>query len=1563
MTDGSIGAVNPKTPVQNCTRALRLLRRFIRKTRPFVSASYGGFKKQSILRMFIGSERDQESRFGPYRDLVQKILDADDDNADHSTGNDDTYHESLSVMESSLPAIMEHEEPELQQLANECVSIFCHIVGVWGHASAHIQAAEEGSKADSGSIPNLLATAFHIASDLVTNGCLDDVLIQVNPQENEYHSAICGLAESVFSSDLRKEQNELAAMQFLLSAGSRQSPRSKEFTLRGSHLLQTVRVLYHVYLTTENHGNKMTARASLQQLSIMVFKRMIAASSNEPSEDADGFPSKDHQDAYLVMRSLCKLSMRATPKDLKRNGHVGLQTSGSSAVWDSKHSSQNNSSDDSSGGEEKKEDQPNLVFTQDIHPALESKVLALDLLLNILQNVDMKGSFLAHCGPQFLHAIRDHLCASILKNCTFDDTVVVNLSLQIFLEILYTFRSILKTEIEAFVTNVFFAILDSENSQIGHKRLVVTLFQEICSDPNTLAEIFLNYDCDMSAVDLFHRIVSTLSKLARESGKESETGIFPISIVSRKGSKRFESIRSEQRELRLDAMKALRQILISLHSSIIQPMDVDDDVGDGAVQTDMAGKLLRKPSSSELVKGYDSKKKHREEEAGIIARFNQKPSTGISYAGKCGHVDATDPRDVAQYLLKNRDILSKTQIGEYLGREPEYQGGFSLKVLHEYVNQMQFAGLVFDDAIRYYLSGFRLPGEAQKIDRIMEKFAERFTDQNPGVFPTPDAAFILAFSIIMLNTDLHNPAIKEERRMTKQGFIRNNRGIADGQDLPEELLSSIFDRIKSNPFSLKEDEEARAREADGKTKRSTSALNPSAFFTSHYDRIDRDKEFNFNKERDHILRTTESLLKKKNRGMHGDSSKSSRRRESFTSSNVGLRQQKVRYVRKEDSGLQDEYVSPMFEAAWGPVLAALSTAMESENGTIGALSSIASKNELERVAENAAETIEVCLTGFRFAICVAGLCSNDTARNAFMYALTRFSQLETRNLLEPRNIRCIQTILTLARSDGELLGSSWEYVFKTLSEINRYHQLFHILARGDEHIAQAAERRQEHLSEMRRAKKERQGRRRTKKQVSDISDDSSLGGADVSYDMYSSDDEMDLFSDEEDEESVGPIDDTNTKAVDEANSRIVYEAVSEAAIEAIYERSATLSKAGATDFFLQLCRVSRMEISDYGGFVASSSNNENARTDDRLFELPVQKKKLHQPNIYSLQKLVEATHYNMDSRPRLVFSELWSTVAAHLTSTALHSNPAVAMYALDSFRQLSIHFLQREEPEAFTFQRAFLKPFENIMSRSKSHTTKELLLNCTEQIVSKFGRAGNGNGGLLRSGWAPILRVLGMVANETHSETAAVAFNMLCNQLDRCLEHTRDEKNLAEPSKLPVLLALHFAELNNAFMCFVNGKHEVLSLLSIEHVLELSALLANERFQLPRISQLRSSSAEQKDRSQDEFDLWWPILSGFSRSSKDMRVRVRTRSCEALMKIISGYFRPVAVPSDMDAKANEPLFILNGSIESGIQSSIPNTSDDEMNGSKRNDDVPPGCPGEQAPQLRIGFAPRRKGTK
>ena len=58
----------------------------------------------------------------------------------------------------------------------------------------------------------------------------------------------------------------------------------------------------------------------------------------------------------------------------------------------------------------------------------------------------------------------------------------------------------------------------------------------------------------------------------------------------------------------------------------------------------------------------------------------------------------------------------------------------------------------------------------------------------------------------MLNTDAHSRQVK--KRMTKQDFIKNNRGINDGQDLPEEFLSAIFDEIQNNEIRMKDEMEA-----------------------------------------------------------------------------------------------------------------------------------------------------------------------------------------------------------------------------------------------------------------------------------------------------------------------------------------------------------------------------------------------------------------------------------------------------------------------------------------------------------------------------------------------------------------------------------------------------------------------------------------------------------------------------------------------------------------------------------------------------------------------------------
>ena len=84
----------------------------------------------------------------------------------------------------------------------------------------------------------------------------------------------------------------------------------------------------------------------------------------------------------------------------------------------------------------------------------------------------------------------------------------------------------------------------------------------------------------------------------------------------------------------------------------------------------------------------------------------------------------------------------------------------------------------------------------------MEKFAARYFECNPSKdhpFASADTAYVLAYSIIMLTTDLHSDRVR--KKMTKDEFIKNNRGINDSEDLPNEYLSKIYDEIASRYFS------------------------------------------------------------------------------------------------------------------------------------------------------------------------------------------------------------------------------------------------------------------------------------------------------------------------------------------------------------------------------------------------------------------------------------------------------------------------------------------------------------------------------------------------------------------------------------------------------------------------------------------------------------------------------------------------------------------------------------------------------------------------------------------
>nr|XP_050855317.1 IQ motif and SEC7 domain-containing protein 1 isoform X6 [Vespula vulgaris] len=178
--------------------------------------------------------------------------------------------------------------------------------------------------------------------------------------------------------------------------------------------------------------------------------------------------------------------------------------------------------------------------------------------------------------------------------------------------------------------------------------------------------------------------------------------------------------------------------------------------------------------------------------------FNKKPERGISYLIRRGFLE-NSPQGVARFLI-SRKGLSKQMIGEYLGN---LQNTFNMAVLECFSHELDLSGMQVDVALRKFQAYFRMPGEAQKIERLMEVFSQRYCQCNPDVVSrlrSADTVFVLAFAIIMLNTDLHTPNLKPERRMRLDDFVKNLRGIDDCGDIDKDILVGIYERVKDNEF-------------------------------------------------------------------------------------------------------------------------------------------------------------------------------------------------------------------------------------------------------------------------------------------------------------------------------------------------------------------------------------------------------------------------------------------------------------------------------------------------------------------------------------------------------------------------------------------------------------------------------------------------------------------------------------------------------------------------------------------------------------------------------------------
>ena len=797
---------------------------------------------------------------------------------------------------------------------------------------------------------------------------------------------------------------------------------------------------------------------------------------------------------------------------------------------------------------------------------------------------------------------------------------------------------------------------------------MMKILRRFANDPKVLVEMYLNYDCDRTALDnMFQRTIEQLSKISstsinvsaqqqihyqeshyREADAEldwREVGKLPppLTTVALANSHSQESDLPNEFLLKQQSLESLVKTLRSLvtwsqETLAASAARVNEAVSRSSLEDDrrsldpsrQALGNSPRPSASDTPIGpstplldddpsqFERAKQRKTALVNGIRQFNFKPKRGIKQLITDGFISSDSPEDIAAFILQN-DNLDKAMIGEYLGEgEPQ-----NIAIMHAFVDSMDFTKRRFVDALRQFLQSFRLPGEAQKIDRFMLKFAERYITGNPNAFANADTAYVLAYSVILLNTDQHSSKLKG-RRMTKEDFIKNNRGINDNADLPDEYLIGIYEEIASNEIVLNTEREHAA--ALGITA-------PSGGLASTLFARDLEKEAAHQADQEMSSKAEQRL-----RNMI--------RAQRKVAAKPGL----PRYI----PATSFKHVGPMFDVTWMSFLSGFSGQMQNTQNL---------------------ETIKLCMEGIKLAIRISCLFDLETPRVAFVTALANSTNLGNVREMMAKNLEALKVLLDIALSEGNMLKGSWADILTCVSQLDR----FQLISGGvDEDI----------VPDVRKASIAPAPR----------------GGSAVGRRATPA------------PRRPKPTSNASSAAY---QSEIVQETRSTdmiKTVDRIFTSTADLSGDAMVYFARALSDVSWQEIQ-------SSGHSDS-------------------PRMYSLQKLVEISYYNM-TRVRFEWTNIWQKLGEHFNEVGCHTNTNIVFFALDSLRQLSMRFLELEELPGFKFQKDFLKPFEHVMANSSVVPVKDMVLRCLIQMIQARGDN-------IRSGWKTMFGVFTVAAREPY---------------------------------------------------------------------------------------------------------------------------------------------------------------------------------------------------------------------
>ena len=725
------------------------------------------------------------------------------------------------------------------------------------------------------------------------------------------------------------------------------------------------------------------------------------SSMQEDREDGDlSIEDEDEiyiKDAFLVFRSLCKLSQKVLTYDQQQD-----------------------------------------LRTQN----MRSKLLSLHLIHHLLNNYTnvftspqstLRGGQAGEQNP-FIEVAKPHLCLSLSRNASSSVPRVFEVCAEIFWLGLKHLRVALKKELEVFLKEIYLAVLEKKQAPQFQKQMFMNVLEKLSSDARALVEVYLNYDCDRTALDnMYQLIIEHLSRICstpasvtaqqqvqyQENGKpkasysdwHSKGSLLPgLSTATLSHAPPPPGPIPVDYVLKQQSLKCLIEILSSLDTWSGQPVENGSGsqypVSRSSFQESRESLDTpdRPPASPRIPTGFDSgvgtpiaeddpseiervrKRKTALNEA--IRQFNFKPKRGLKLLLSDGFIRSDTPEDIARFLIST-DRLDKAALGEFLGEGDEH----NVAIMHAFVDQMDFNKRRFVDSLRQFLQSFRLPGEAQKIDRFMLKFAERYLTGNPNAFANADTAYVLAYSVILLNTDAHSSKMKG-RRMNLEEFIKNNRGINDGQNLPPEYLQGIFDEIQSNEIVLASERE-KAEDMGIQTSAPATGLATRA--VQGLANVGRDlQREKYNQASEDMANRTEQLYRSLIRAQRKSA----------------VRDVLSRYI----SASSVQHVGPMFSVTWMSFLSGLSSQMQD--------------------AQNF-ELIKECLNGLRLAIRLACRFDLETPRTAFVTSLAKFTNLSNLKEMMAKNLEALKVLIEIALTEGDVLKSSWREILTCISQLDR----------------------------------------------------------------------------------------------------------------------------------------------------------------------------------------------------------------------------------------------------------------------------------------------------------------------------------------------------------------------------------------------------------------------------------------------------------------------------------------------------------------------------------------------